>query len=291
MTFEHGMSSLHIIESVGETDGEPGHVLRDRLLAKGTLFSGLPIHVHSVFGAQDLQLVSNQIFDGEASKGLAPVLHFEVHGNEEEFCLRDDTRIPWSEFGNELARFNVATRFNLLVVFSCCHGFQQIKAIDAFRICPITALVGCVGTISTPELLDGFELFYCALVSERNITNAVEKMQAGLKSGSTASFGLVSAARMFRSVIEAVYRDNDTEGYRALKQELRRKAELMNAMSGILSPISDAAAERAFQESLDRTLRHHYFNYFAINSVPENVETFPFEKLVTEVHQRIETGQ
>ena len=291
MTFEHGISSLHIIESVGEVDGEPGRALHERLLKTPGQFSGLPIHVHKVLGESDLNSIMEAIFQGEASKGMTPILHFEVHGNNSEFCLRNGSRIPWIVFGQQLARFNLATRFNLLVVFSCCNGYQQIDALDAFRVCPFTALVSCVGTISTAELLDGFVAFYRTLATDRLITKAVRDMKAAIKSGTTAEFGLVSAARMFRSVVEAIYRENrDPEYLRDKKRELRRQAELKNALNGILTPISDADAERAFQESLDRTIRQHYTQFFALNEIPENAETFPFEDLVTNVRRRIEAG-
>lgn len=291
MTFEHGFLSLHIIESVGEADGEPGRKLKNRLSKKGHSFEAIPVIVHKVFGDQDLILALDEILENEAEKDRPPILHFEVHGNEYEICLRDDTRISWIKLGNELAKFNVATKFNLLAVFSCCNGFRQIDAINAFRICPITAMVGCIGTISTLELLNAFECFYNELSGEQGIEAAVKKMQATLKAGSNAEFGLETAARMFRSVIAAVYRDNrNSESFKKIKRENRRKAEVKNALMGNLEPISEADGERAFLQSLDRTLRRHYVIYFAIDEIPENVKVFPFDKMVNEVRQQILEG-
>jgi hypothetical protein len=289
MKFEHGISSLHIIDSTKESDGEPGTMLLKRLSEQSPAFTELPVYLHVPFDKSEMKAVTDRIFSEEVRKGFVPILHFEVHGCETGFSLRDDSLVAWDDFSLELARFNVATRFNLLTVFACCQGFLQIHSMNYSRACPFTGLVGCIGEPTTQELLECYDLLYRGIASQTPIDKAVQGMKAGLKSGSTVEFGLETAARMFRGVIEMIYRDNLNTDYLSEKKEaIRQKMLKEAALERILSPISSQQMERTFQESLEREVRKFHRNYFAVDQIPENAARYSFESMVTEVRRLVE---
>jgi hypothetical protein len=291
MTYENGISSLHIIDSTKERDGEPGRSLEARLTNNPPVFSGLPIHLHQVTFREDFQKVLDAIYRDEATRGRSPLLHFELHGSESGIALRDDTAISWDEFALELTRFNLATRFNLLVVLSCCQGFLQIHSMNYSRVCPFNGLVSCTGIAQTSELLYGFEILYRSLAAKIPIQKAVEVMNRGLKAESDIEFGFESAHLMFLSVVAAIYRDNMKPEYLTEKKKIhRRKMEQDKALSGSLTPISDADVENSFLECIDWEINKFYFNYFAIDKIPENAEKYSFEWLVKDVRRRIASG-
>src|ERR1700677_1874142 len=146
MAAESGFNSIRIIQSVRELDGEPGVELCERLTHSGALPPDLDAKVYYIVDRADLKKILTQILHSDIKKGGSPILHFEVHGDKNGFELRDGSFVPWTDFGPALAVLNLATRFNLLVVFACCNGFMQTDAVDRDCPAPFTGLLGCTGT-------------------------------------------------------------------------------------------------------------------------------------------------
>jgi hypothetical protein len=96
MPVEYGISSLHIIESLGESSGEPGRELKQRLQTKSGTLSSFPIVYHKAFERTELFDVLNEILTTEAQQGSIPILHIEAHGNAAGIELRDGTTVLWT---------------------------------------------------------------------------------------------------------------------------------------------------------------------------------------------------
>jgi hypothetical protein len=195
------------------------------LSQSGALPPDLDTAVYEVFDKEDLRKVLTKIFHSDIKKGKTPILHFEVHGNGGGFQLRDGSFVTWDEFGPALAVLNVATRFHLLVVFACCDGYMQIEAIGHDHPAPFAGLLGCAGTVGTPELLDGLEAFYGILISEGKGTKAVAALQKAITK-SSAKFDLLTCEGIFAQICLEMYREALSPEYLAeQKSVIKAKAE------------------------------------------------------------------
>jgi len=84
---------------LGETDGEPGVALCQKLEQTGVLTPDVDATVYQLFDREDLKKVLTQFFYSDINKGKTPMIHFEVHGNQDGFGLRDGSFTPWSGLG------------------------------------------------------------------------------------------------------------------------------------------------------------------------------------------------
>ena len=160
MHVPQGFNTLHIIESLGHSAKQPGLELVKRLKPTLTDQLGIPLHHWDVHSTAELVDALEKIYQSEVAARGTPALHFECHGSADDgIKLRDGSCYAWSALANQLLRFNRASEFHTLAVFSCCEGISQITSVSSGKACPFAALVGCDDTISTPELLEGFDRF------------------------------------------------------------------------------------------------------------------------------------
>jgi len=279
MSIKSGFNSIRVIQSLGEIQGQPGVRLCERLSQSGALPPDLDTAVFEVFDKADLRQVLTHIFHSDIKKGKTPILHFEVHGNNEGFQLRDGSFVTWEEFGPALAVLNVATKYHLLVIFACCDGYMQIDAIGHDHPAPFAGLLGCAGLVSTPELLDGLEAFYSILISEGNGSKALEALQNAVTI-SSAKFDLLTCEGIFAQICLEMYLENFSPAYLAEKKLLiKGKAEKLRKESGQNLPLNEKELDNAFGRELEEGLRAFHSAFFALDLVPENKERFNFESI------------
>jgi hypothetical protein len=283
-------SSLHVIESLGELANEPGKRLAARLRA--TQETPIAIEYHPVFDVSELEGVLNKILKTEAEIGLIPILHFECHGGPDGIVLRDETTIPWETLGRALRTINLATRFNLIVIFACCDGIYAISGFESDRACPFAALVGCEGTIHTSELLAGYERFYTDVLNQASIERAVEALQEETISSISTRHVFYPCERAFILVLSNLIRESrnvDISG--EMREHFRKKWDYLNALRGKLIPATSQQVDALIQRASSDSIRDFYKAYFAILQVPENGERYQFERMVmaAEEHLRLQS--
>lgn len=76
MRISQGFNSLHIIESLGEVEGNPGQKLADRLKPELTDERGILVHYHQVFCIDALEELLEKIYRQDG--GNVPALHLNA---------------------------------------------------------------------------------------------------------------------------------------------------------------------------------------------------------------------
>jgi hypothetical protein len=272
---EYGFDEIHIFESLPESDGNPGRQLTERWNANP--LKGIKCHYHFVLDKadldRDLAAVTSQI------PNCVPLLHFEVHGNDEGFGLRDKTFVRWDDFGKQLAPINRASGFHLLVVWSCCFGIHQIAAMSAFKPAPFVAVLGCDRKAYTDELLAGFTAFYPALVSTGKAEQALQALQAKIASG--AKFDLFTAASAFRGTYKIVRQQtSDPAALPERRKRIREQLQQEATRRGVGAPVvTDSQIDQTLRLTELPTLRQFHEAFFACEELPANRTRFPFDQL------------
>jgi hypothetical protein len=288
MSAEYEVSSIHIIESVGEKDKGVGLELMARLRRKGGKLAEFPIEHHDVIDRDELAAVLSNIYHKEARFGLAPILHFEAHGAPEGLILRDRGKtggktVPWNELADRLRPINIASRFNLLAVFSCCEGIHQIGVLDTENVCPFCAVVGCEGGILTAELLDGYEQFYEILINEGKARKAERALQAAVTKSADTRFRFFTCERAFRTVCKSIKAHNRGPATRAQEiPQLRRELDRQRALHGNLTPSTDAEIEVIRKNAETKTLQDYFRKFYGVAEIPENLNRFNFDAIIAD---------
>lgn len=193
--------------------------------------------------------------------------------------LRDDAIVAWDIFSEKLWRFNLASQFNLLAVFSCCDGLHQIDALSTDKPCPFATLVGCEGKLSTQELLNGFQCFYAELMASGQAHRALTALQAQIVQ-STAKFRFFSAEYAFLRVASRVLSDNaNPMTFEREARFVRAFVQKLFARRGIRQSVSLRDAQDAVRASQRITLPQFFETFFAVDKIPGNRARFNYEKL------------
>jgi hypothetical protein len=273
---QFGFDVIHVFESLPERDGTPGKELTDRWNTKR--LNGIECHYHFIFDKADLDNALDLVLTD--ARHEVPVLHFEVHGNDEGFGLRDNSFVRWDEFGAQLWPINRASDFHLLVVWSCCFGIHQISAMSAFQPSPFDAVLGCDQPAKTAELLAAFSAFYPTLVSTGKGSLALDALQS--KITSKTKFRLFTAAQAFRGAYQLVREKNlDAQGFPEQRRRILSKLEHEAQQRGLPFPaVTDEQILDALRIVERPTLQRFYDAFFATAELPANRDRFPLDKLI-----------
>ena len=102
-----------------------------------------------------------------------PILHFECHGSKSDGLeFANGSTLSWEDLSKELTKLNIATNFNLLVVFSACFGGYFLGEIKAISPAPCWGIVAPTHVIDPADAMSGFRIFYKVFLSTRDAGKA-----------------------------------------------------------------------------------------------------------------------
>nr|WP_314577874.1 hypothetical protein [uncultured Pseudomonas sp.] len=205
----------------------------------------------------------------EARTGLVPLLHVECHGDPQsglEFA--DYSDLSWPELSAAMVQLNLASRFNLMAIFSACYGWHFVNEMNIIHRSPCWCLVAPTSKIRPYEILGGLRDFYQVFFTTRNISEAFETLACrDLENG--IWLNPIAEAWFERLLIGYVEEhcslaagDKRISGhYRSLKSEGKR--------------VSKGRLKRLFIQVQQRNLLNRYFDhYFMADLLPQNRERF-----------------
>jgi hypothetical protein len=276
---DFNFSSIHIVESLGESEGEPGRKLKGRLDHIFQEADSIPVFFDQAFDEPELVKVLEKIFREVRLSDSRPILHFEVHGGPEGIELKNKTIVTWKRLSDWLSKFNVASDFNLLVIFSCCDGIHQINTLSTEAPSPFAAMVGCQGRAHTEELLSGFEAYYAEILASGSLSKAVSVLQMHMQK-SSAEFVFFPAEKAFVMAASQVFLTNQTRN--DLMQRLsvlRPKIEIKRALEGNLTPLSLEEMTKVYLSAEKPAMTSFWENFFCIKTMPRNRQRYDYDHL------------
>jgi hypothetical protein len=81
--------------------------------------------------------------------------------------------LAWDRVANALLPLNIASRFNLLAIFSACFGAHFLSQMDTIGPAPCWCLIAPTKKVDPGEILGGFRVFYSALFKDADMGSAV----------------------------------------------------------------------------------------------------------------------
>jgi hypothetical protein len=111
-----------------------------------------------------------------STEGIAPYLHFELHGSKKGLSIKDGQLISWYEMYPFLRDINVMVKNNLFISLATCYGAYILEALTPLDRAPFFAYVGPQTPIYVHELEMDWESYFDTLLTERDVNKAIEAL-------------------------------------------------------------------------------------------------------------------
>jgi hypothetical protein len=263
-------SKLLVIESLESQELSTGQITADfvRSIEQAAQL-GISVELIRVSYAREFSDLLKHLSAEAQSTGQVPLLHVECHGDKDlglEFS--NGSMLSWPDFSRQLASLNLATRFNLVCVFSACYGGYLLSQLSTVEPAPFLAMIAPSDELMPDEILAAFRVFYTTLFSQRDAGAAVDaisklRLIQGYWFGQHAElwFERVTVSYVKDQCTEAAMRERVQRLYRRLLSEGNRQ--------------SIGSLKRALQKA-NRTglLGELFADYFMTAQLPENNERF-----------------
>ncbi len=164
------MNKFYILQSLREKDRKTGKEIYDVLKDKCDMFFKEYRTRQELMDILELVKVDIQTTDKK------PFVHFDCHGNEDGIGVvkADWTEelITWKEIGDLFREIYLASTKKSIICFSSCKGFNTIKVVPEFKVCPFDYVAGSFEEIGFDDSFEAFKEFYEQIISGIDIKPA-----------------------------------------------------------------------------------------------------------------------
>ena len=180
MAYESSFSfdSVVVVESLRKGDLPTGTDLFETTIAPECLAQNIYSELYHVSSRNELLAVLARAFQ-MAVDGRSPIIHLEMHGDQEGLQLSNGETVSWSDLAPALSKINERTRMNLLVVAAACHGWHMSDILRPVDRAPAWAVLGPPDSAMASDLYEAMKAFYGILLAKLNLRDALCAMNGG----------------------------------------------------------------------------------------------------------------
>lgn len=174
---------LVILESIRSEEKQTGYELHASTVTyKKFAEENLNSSYHDVADRQELLSLLEKLVDIAVHENHFFILHFEVHGYDGGFQLKNGDQIEWRELLPLFQKLNVHYADMLMIILAVCKGASLLQFLDPTERSPFRALVSSARKMVEPDIVNGFEAFYDHYFFSFDIEGAVEKYNSVIDS-------------------------------------------------------------------------------------------------------------
>lgn len=275
------VNSLYILESLndkmenGFQEEKTGKLLFEDLThyvkSNKSVISNL--HYSNLRDKKEFHLLFQEIKRRIIEDSVFPLVHIEMHGNEEGIRLSPSNNyINWSELGSILRDINIACKNNLIVSLGVCKGDSIISTIDINRPAPFFAAIGAKSKVSAKEIYQTFYNLYSNLLAGNTFKKSLEKSIY-----INDEFRIFASELIFQAFEDLVLNDiSSIKKKRKAKKRLqqfviKQKLKTPNNFKNWLNKHYSKNNESFIISELIKTRN----TFLLINKFPENKNRFP----------------
>ena len=201
----------------------------------------------------------------KAILGDCPLVHVDCHGDfEAGLSFSNGSDLEWKAVASALTSLNIATKFNLLAIFSACFGFYFTETMGITKPAPCWCLVAPCSAIKQDEILNNLRKFYEQLFCTKDIGLSIQNLvNTDLQHGAWIC-----------SLTEELF-DRLTEDYLVKHcSKESGKLRLDEFMEEMKNKVTRKEMKVNFREQNRIRLFEYFDLYFSTRLVPENKSRF-----------------
>jgi hypothetical protein len=263
-------TKIVIIQSLEPDEVETGRILSDFITSLGTDNESCNVPIEIIecgHAGQFIEIL--HLLTQDAAKGTIPLLHVECHGHPlDGLEFENSSTLSWERVSEALLPLNIATKFNLLAVFSACFGAHFLGQMGAIQPSPCWCLVAPTERVDVAEVMGGFRTFYSALLNDYDMGSAVRAIsQCRLSQGRWLS---EPAELWFENLVTGYVKEHCNE-----ESSQRRAKEMFRILKKQGNYVSIGGILRMLRKQNKADLPNKYFEiYFITEQIPENSRRF-----------------
>ncbi len=189
-----------VIQSIPPEEFHTGTKLHEDLETLNTWHAkGLTSVLHNVITRSELLELFSDLEEKARLEGEWPVLHFETHGNQQGLGLASGEFMTWAELKIPLAKLNIQTQNNLIVVLAACYGAYLTSTLVPTDRAPCWGLIGPNEAMYPNDLLKSFLAFYTEFFATGNGSASLRRLNAAV-STDKLSYTFSQCEFMFKMV-------------------------------------------------------------------------------------------
>jgi hypothetical protein len=268
-------NKVSIIQSLPNNELNTGSKLKEDIETYNSAYGRkLSIELLDAKNKNEFLSLIKQLKEIAIYEKFYPILHIEAHGSSDQqgIILQSKEFVSWIDLKPYLINLNIATRLNLLVVFSLCHGFHFASQLTPVDRAPCFGLVGPISTLAGPELLRGFSAFYQEVFKSQSAGMALEKLNAtSMKDNIKYSF---STATVFFFIAYQNYINSHCTNKSYVDRVRNIRKKLKKESRNFIEIPSIRKLKRSLISSQKEFFETFKLKYFMIDLFPENKNRF-----------------
>jgi hypothetical protein len=264
---------ISIIQSLSVNELHTGTKVKEDIEVYNSAYGrGLQIDLFDTNTKNDFLNVIKGLTERAIHEASYPVLHIEAHGSSDKqgIILQSNEFISWDDLKPCLINLNIATKLNLLVVFSLCNGAYFASHLNPQDRAPCWGLVGPIKSLSGAELLGNFSAFYKEIFASGLAGAAVEKLNESSSKGDINYYFTTATTFFFNVYQNYLHKQCTDKAYadraRAMRKELKKGNPIKVPSIGEL--------KRKLKSTQMDFFENFRLKYFMIDLFPENKERF-----------------
>ncbi|MEY1230987.1 hypothetical protein AB7107_16390 [Proteus terrae] len=158
--------------------------LKERDLKTGTQHAQILKNKYQIDGVQVIEVSSGDdllslldeiIFLMESYTSFSPILDIETHGSPKGLGIYDDL-VEWDVLADKLRKINKLRDNSLILLLSCCYGFDYISSISIEKYSPCGYLIAPRKKIYDTVLYEAIAEFFHTMLTDEDIDYAISKL-------------------------------------------------------------------------------------------------------------------
>lgn len=262
-----------IIQALFPSDLKTGEKLEDEIDPFISFHSlNTTIEIEKVTSKNEFLNLLHKIKSEILLTGDIPLLHLETHGSDDKKGMIFPNRdfLSWLELKPFLIEINIATRFNLFIVFAMCNGANFLEVLTVEDRCPCVGLLGPITTVKPEPLLATFSQFYKLLLRSNNLVEAVKGINNMNENFHKTGYFVTTAYIQFHKIVESFERDSHDKKLLAAKAKSIRKKYKKNKYKPLPSV---GSIKRLIKNGLPKKVNEIGNNFLMFDLFPENKES------------------
>lgn len=274
MTFS--FNTIYVIESLPDGEMKTGYdIWHDQLQYMKVNHPKLDVFYKAVPSLKKWDDLMRDILDDVIQNGNIPILHIEVHGEEngKGLVFKNGELSGIEHVGEQLRKINIATGCNLMLTLGVCKGLNLLFDMHLDKPMPFIGAVGSFDEIYSEDILIRYTEFYDTLFKTFNVGEAYIRLM-------NSNTGFPPSYRFFPA--DEFYYKNYQEYINKQCTETALKQRALDTIATMSNPPVNRGERRRFmklfvkeeQKNRLKYFKEHSEIFFMLDKFPENRERF-----------------